>query len=282
MQVMALAAMSTTSSVSLEPPTGDTDETTDPAGTRLSEHISMRGGLPIWRRLGSRAGPNTGAGGSGRASSEVAHGTGRTSSIEIPASVSPSVVQRVRTHDPVVFLTVDDGVVRDDDIVRWFAKSGVPAVAFIPDLVRRDHEPYFSRLRNAGVPIANHTLRHSWLRGRASAIQRREVCGAARSLARWSGSPAQAFRPPFGVYDKSLMSVAGRCGIRWIVLWSAEIRDGRLEARGARGLRAGDIVLLHFTNSMRSDLRLFVRESRRAGLEPAPLLPYLQNSTPDK
>ena len=67
---------------------------------------------------------------------------------------------------------------------------------------------------------------------------------------------------------------AARCGIDRIVLWNAVVENGRLSRAGG-ALRAGDIVLLHFTPHLEKDLRAAVRAAHAAGLAPASLADYL-------
>ena len=186
------------------------------------------------------------------------------------------VVDHVRTDAPVVFLTMDDGVTKSRSILRWFQRRQVPATAFLADADISLSYGYFKRLQRSGVDIQNHTSGHVWLRGTSARFQRDEICSASKRFASVFGNRPRLLRPPFGVWDNRTRHAARRCGIRWIVQWSAVIDRGEVDYRsGFHRLRRGDIVLLHFTPSTTRDLALFLRLAKRSGLRPAYLQDYL-------
>jgi len=45
---------------------------------------------------------------------------------DVPAGPLPDVLTRVPTTDPVVFLTIDDGAVRDPEVVAQIRQARVP------------------------------------------------------------------------------------------------------------------------------------------------------------
>ncbi|WP_338782582.1 polysaccharide deacetylase family protein [Streptomyces sp. DG1A-41] len=156
----------------------------------------------------------------------------------------PSVVDRVRTRDRVVFLTYDDGAERDPRFVGLVRERRLPVSMFLTDSVVGPGYGHFARLRAVGASIQNHTLDHPALRGLPYAGQRAEICGQQHKLRSRFGVRPRLFRPPYGTYDTTTLHAAADCGITAVVLWRASLgADGDLTyTRGEPALRPGDIV----------------------------------------
>lgn len=184
----------------------------------------------------------------------------------------------VRTKDRVVFLTIDDGVTRDPGMAGVLRDAGIRATFFLTAQYVRADPAFFGRLaRETGSLIENHTLTHPNLKGRSAADQRKEICGASDDYARDFGRRPTLLRPPYGSHDPTTFHVAADCGIAHIVNWSAEVANGRMAFAVGDRLRPGDIVLAHFRRTFAEDIAEFVRQFRRAGLEPALLEDYVGN-----
>ena len=127
----------------------------------------------------------------------------------------PPVVDHVRTHDKVVFLTYDhDAGARPDprfaDLVR---ELRLPVTEFG---TAQDHRPV------AGLPYG---------------AQRTEICGNR------TRPNSRLLRPPYGTYDTTTRRAAADCGVSALVLWRASTTTGTLTyARGDHHLTPGDIV----------------------------------------
>lgn len=196
-----------------------------------------------------------------------------------PAVVPPTghdrVVSRVRTGDPVVFLTVDDGVTKDPAVLDVLGAARVPVTLFLTAGEITGSEPYFRRLQGVGATVQNHTVHHRRLAGLPLAAQQAELCATADRYQRDFGRRPTLVRPPYGELDQNTLAAAGRCGATAVVLWSVVVDRGRTSyAVGAR-LRPGDIVLLHFTPSLAADLRAVLAQVATAGLRVGRLEDYL-------
>lgn len=181
---------------------------------------------------------------------------------------------RIRTDDPVVFITIDDGVTKDRRGLALVEARRLPVTAFLTTWTIKDSARYFERITAWGS-IQNHSATHASM-ARSSTDLEHEICYSQRMLGRSFGSVPWLMRPPYGL-GPSRMEVqvtADRCGISDLVMWNAVIEDGRLSRAGGR-LRPGDIVLLHFTPHLAKDLRAALRAARSAGLQPADLAAYL-------
>ncbi|MFF4210592.1 polysaccharide deacetylase family protein [Streptomyces sp. NPDC001796] len=152
----------------------------------------------------------------------------------------PEVLDRVPTHDRVVFLTYDEGAERDPRFAEMVRDLRLPVSVFLTD--SRDGPGYarIGRLRAAGATIQNHTLDHAGLRGRPYAEQRAQICaGRDRLRSRLVRRPL-LLRPPYGRYDRTTLRAAADCGIKALILWRPAHAYGRSTA-----LHPGDILRPH-------------------------------------
>ncbi len=248
----------------------------------------------FWRRLtGGRGGhPPRGAVGSGpwtpsldplpvgRGGNEKLGGETESG---FPAPIQPSghlagdaLISRVRTRDPVVFITVDDGWVRDPSLPDLLEKERIPITAFVLGQILRADPGFWRRLEGAGAVIEDHTLTHARLAGLPLQQQIREICGEADEEARILGHRPVLFRPPYGAYDANTLAAARACGLRAVVLWDASVFRGNLRTASGGPLRPGDIVLMHFRRELPFELQSLSEILGRRGLRPAHLEDYLR------
>jgi peptidoglycan/xylan/chitin deacetylase (PgdA/CDA1 family) len=117
------------------------------------------------------------------------------------------------------------------------------------------------------------------------AEQRRQICRSADIIARQYGRRPRLFRPPFGAYNQATRQAARDCGIKALLIWTAEFYngtrspggryDGFVRADGGTGFRPGDVVLMHFRPGIGRDFALILSWIRSQGFRPAPLEDYL-------
>ncbi|RJQ82806.1 polysaccharide deacetylase family protein [Pseudonocardiaceae bacterium YIM PH 21723] len=186
------------------------------------------------------------------------------------------VISRIPTEERVVFLTIDDGAVRDPRALDLLREHHAEATLFLTGKWVTGHEDYFRDLVAGGSAIANHTRRHTTLVDLDEAGQREEICGNADDFQRIFGTRPTLLRAPGGHYNDTTRRVAAQCGQRALVGWSASLNDGRVDYQGGRHeLRPGDIVLMHFRKTFAEDLRAFLDAAKAAGLTPAALGDHL-------
>jgi len=189
-------------------------------------------------------------------------------------AVAP-VISRVPTPNPVVFFTVDDGMVRDPAVVDFLREQHIPVTMFLlPNFLHED-PAYFEAIHALGASVQDHTISHGDLRQLSAAAQHREICGVLGEYSFRFGAQPWLFRPPDGFYNQSVTAVARRCGIRAVVMWRATMNDGRLDVQGGGPLQPGDIILMHFRPDLRQNLEVALNAARAVGLQPAALEQYL-------
>ncbi|MCP2354411.1 peptidoglycan/xylan/chitin deacetylase (PgdA/CDA1 family) [Nonomuraea thailandensis] len=206
----------------------------------------------------------------------------------------PPVISSIPTRRKVVFLTIDDGWEQDPGFVRQVRDQRIPITAFaMRDAVEAKGTPdesggparyvgagkwgYFRQLRDAGVPVENHTLTHPNLRLLGYPAQRRELCGSSKLIEKEIGTRPTLFRPPFGNYNTDTLRAAKSCGMSAVLLWTATVQPGGKIAYQVpdKKLRPGDVLLLHFRPNLARDFRILVNKIKRRGYELGDLQAYL-------
>jgi hypothetical protein len=187
---------------------------------------------------------------------------------------SPPVFYRMPTAQPVIFVTIDDGWVRDPRVIDFVRQAAWPISMFLVERAVLADPGYFRALEAAGATAEDHTYDHPRLTSLGLARQRQEVCRPVGDDPGLLGVAPTLLRPPYGAWNQATRRAAGSCGLRAVVEWSATMSDGLLQVVGGR-LRGGDIVLLHFRPHLYDDLVGLRGIVAAAGLAVARLEDYL-------
>ena len=102
-----------------------------------------------------------------------------------------------------------------------------------------------------------------------------EICRASQVIKNVTGERPVFFRPPGGSWNEEVRESVGRSGIKYLLLWNVQIYRGSTSMAGRTSLRPGDIILLHYTPSLKNDLKILLAMIKTAGLRPALLRDYL-------
>ena len=194
----------------------------------------------------------------------------------VPVSVGPlaPVFNRIATAQPVVFITIDDGWVRDNRVIDLVRSNQLPVTVFLLNSAARGDVGYFRALQAAGATIEDHTLTHPYLNRLPEPAQEREICGAAAQDAALFGARPTLVRPPYGAMNNATRVAAHHCGLRAVVQWDATMDGRQFVVRGGR-LQPGDIVILHFRPTLFADLTALLDRIHQSGLTIGHLESYL-------
>ena len=178
-----------------------------------------------------------------------------------PEPLVADLVHRVRTSDPVVFLTIDDGFVRRASDLALLRRLGLPVAAFpTGSMVNAEPGYWVATAALARSHVYTHTYRHIRLPGLSLADQTREICRGADATTAVVRMAPTLFRPPYGESDATTLKAAGACGMAHVVLWDVVVQDGRVTTWGGP-LKSGDIAILHYSNHLAADLNVLVRDA---------------------
>jgi peptidoglycan/xylan/chitin deacetylase (PgdA/CDA1 family) len=164
-----------------------------------------------------------------------------------------SIVYRVPTKEKVVALTYDDGPhpVYTRQILDILDKYHVKATFFMIGRLMDRYPDVVKDVLKRGDVIANHTYTHpSNIEADTSAQVIRELEQCEQVVERMTGKRAYFFRPPRGLIDSTVFSIARDEGYRTI-LWTvcADHHDAPtpelMAERVLRLNRPGGIILAH-------------------------------------
>ncbi|MFE0643397.1 polysaccharide deacetylase family protein [Streptomyces sp. NPDC058877] len=186
------------------------------------------------------------------------------------------VVSHVETTDPVVFITLDDGWNHDPAAAKLLLDRRVPASLFVLPGAYSYDSGYFHALLDQGRSrVENHTVGHPDLTALDADGQRAEVCGAREAHLAQFGDGPRLLRPPYGTYDATTLTTARACGAKALVTWTYDLTTWGGWTPPEPQLKAGDIILLHFNETVEQDLERALDLAEAAGLKPAPLRDYV-------
>ncbi|MDJ0352985.1 polysaccharide deacetylase family protein [Pseudarthrobacter sp. PH31-O2] len=179
------------------------------------------------------------------------------------------VLTKIETKQPVVFLTIDDGVAKSPEMIRLMAAYDYPASMFLTRNFVQDNPGFFEPFAAQGSLVENHTLSHNINMVTQMGYQQQlaEITGMQDYAQRVFGRRPALFRPPGGAYSISMRQAAAAAGIKAIVTWEAKANAGRMDYQYGNTLRPGDIVLMHFRPEFAADLAAFRAAQLAAGLE---------------
>jgi peptidoglycan/xylan/chitin deacetylase (PgdA/CDA1 family) len=155
-------------------------------------------------------------------------------------------------HSRLLALTFDDGPHPSHtyDLLEVLDQHRVRATFFMIGSHVRQFPKIAEAVARAGHVTGNHTFSHPNLIFCSATRIRRELAECGRALTDALGEHSSLFRPPFGGRHPGVLRLAREAGLR-TVMWSVTAYDWNpktpdwIEARVARQVRGGDIILMH-------------------------------------
>jgi peptidoglycan-N-acetylglucosamine deacetylase len=182
-----------------------------------------------------------------------------------PGELIP-VYYSIKTKQPVVFLGMDDGYVKNDEAVKYMKDHNIKVSLFIVDKMIAGRYDYFQQIIDNGSIIEDHSMTHRNMPSLSYEDQKKDICDAADNAEKQFHHRPILFRPPGGSYNDVTRKAAGDCGMKAIIHWHAKVDGGYLQYQDGHHLQAGDIVLMHFRPRIMDDLAAFNKEVTDRGL----------------
>ena len=174
-------------------------------------------------------------------------------SADIGSGVYLKALCRAESADRVVALTFDDGPDADSTprVLDLLKRHGVRATFFVVGEQARQNPELIHRMVAEGHTVAGHSYYHLpqstlW----SSQRYTEELFRCNDVVARLTGLRMRLYRPPFGVTNPPIARAVKNLGLI-PVGWSVRSLDtmtknsDRVVDRVMRGLRGGDVILLH-------------------------------------
>jgi peptidoglycan/xylan/chitin deacetylase (PgdA/CDA1 family) len=186
----------------------------------------------------------------------------------------PKSVYRIKTKDKVAFITIDDGIFKPENALAYVKANKLPVTAFLSSWTIKDSKKYFNEFAQWGS-VQNHSATHASFAKKSTDLNH-EICYVQKRFGKKYNWFPWMLRPPYGAAQDSqaVRNMGEKCGIQQIVMWDALINNGKISYANS-SLQPGSIILMHFTGTLKKDLKLAVKKIREAGLEPANLDDYL-------
>ena len=157
----------------------------------------------------------------------------------------------------MIALTFDDGPYPKvtGHILDVLEKNGVCATFFVLGSRIEGHEDMLTRMDELGCEIGNHSFSHADLTRLSKADCQRELSDTDAEIRRVTGHEASVVRPPYGYYNKTVMSAAERP----LILWTVDTNDWRGKAPGEiadyviQQAKEGSVILMHDQQTQTAD-----------------------------
>lgn len=204
--------------------------------------------------------------------------TAGTTGISQAAQRTPEVLFRVDTVQPVVFVTIDDGLDPSAEALELVREHQMPVSLFLNEDPVRSHVADFAAYIELGNHVHTHTLNHVELPQHGFEEQRHEICGMVDTLKDafgHDGAVGSLLRAPYGASDETTTQAAATCGIKSIVHWTGTAENGTVTLAQGDTFQSGDIILTHFTETLPEDLRAIQEKAEKEGFTVARLEDYL-------
>jgi len=196
--------------------------------------------------------------------------------VDLPPTNLAPVFSRIPTTNKVIFLGIDDGMVRDPAVLDYLREAKIPFTNFLVRGEATAGEEYWKLAQQLGGTVQAHTATHPDLTKVTYNQMQSEICGTLDDYQARFGVRPTLFRPPFGSYNDNVRAVAAACGYRAIVLWEGSTNDGRLDLQHGTQLTPGDVVLMHWRADLLGNLRKVVEMCKAQGFTIARLEDYLR------
>ena len=195
--------------------------------------------------------------------------------VSLPPTGSAPVFNRIPTTNKVIFLGIDDGLVKDPAVADLLKQANIPFTMFLVQGEADAGADYFRQLQEYGGVVESHTINHPDLTKVSAGQLQSEVCGTLDDYQTLFGRRPTLFRPPYGSTNANVQAVAASCGYKAVVLWKGSTNDGRFDLQDGTQLTPGDVVLMHFRTDLLVDLQKVFEVCKQQGFAIASLQDYL-------
>ena len=203
-----------------------------------------------------------------------------------------SYISRGNKRAKEVALTFDDGPgPTTAALVRYLVANKVDATFFLVGTAIAERPAIVRAQSKAGFALGTHTLHHARLGSLSAVAQSTEILGAADRITAITGHAVKLFRPPYGSFNDSTLSIL-RAERMLMVLWNVDTKDYSAQAAkpviytALSGARAGSIVLMHDGPEARphtlAAVRRIVPALRRKGYKLVSLPELLRDDPPPR
>ena len=180
-------------------------------------------------------------------------------------------ISKIHTKKRVVFITIDDGATVSPELAKVLDKHHTPVTTFaMPGMIWRARSWFKAR---ENMTFENHTNTHAHMTLISPRNQRIELCWTNKIIKKIFGISPIMYRPPRGSWSEENRVAMAKCGLKYAVLWNVVV-----ESTVPKNLKfhKGDIILLHYVQSLPTVLPEILKKLKKQKLQPALLRDYLK------
>ncbi len=197
--------------------------------------------------------------------------------------VQTKVISKIRTTEPVFFITIDDGYTINDDLLKLMEKHHIPITAFLISSAMENHKNYWKDFSRLGGLIEDHTVDHLFLTRLTYQSMLFQIKGCEDAISNLIGVRPVMMRPPGGFYNNEVLKATAQAGIPYLVMWGPDVENKEKgytaellnEQRPKLRIMPGDIVLLHWVPKLYAALEMVMENAYRNNLGPGNLLDHI-------
>ncbi len=184
------------------------------------------------------------------------------------------IITRIHTTKPLVFITIEDG----QEVTAAAASMlyEVPHTNFVTGLMINRHRRFFHTDWARGATFGNHARSHVDLTKLSYLNQRREICSGRNIVSNFSGNQPILLRLPFWKYNALTVRAAKACNVSHIVFWNTWVDGTGIHRYSTGSIKPGDIIRLHYTSNLASELKTLFAELDKLGLHTGYLEDHLR------
>jgi len=154
---------------------------------------------------------------------------------------------------PVVYITIDDGWYPNEEVLKLMQLYHLPITTFLIEQAAQKQPAFWHEFVRAGGHIQDHTINHPFLT-HLSLAEKKSQISQPIAYFRQYGPPLDELRPPYGDFNSEVGQAALDSGMKYIVMWDAEMENSILKTRNNQGLKPGDIILLHWAPGLDQEI----------------------------
>jgi len=154
---------------------------------------------------------------------------------------------------PVVYITIDDGWYPNDEVLKLMQQYHLPITTFLIEQAAQEHPAFWHQFVNDGGHIEDHTFNHPFLTHLSQTEDKSQISQPIDYFRQY-GPPPDELRPPYGDYNPQVGQAAWDSGIKYVVMWDAEMEKSALSTRSGSEIKPGDIILLHWVPGLDQEI----------------------------
>lgn len=175
-------------------------------------------------------------------------------SVQVYGAEKSLLISKVHTSSKVIALTFDDGYSgeRLKEILQILNNNYIEATFFLTGSAIKAHPKIVKSIIKYGNVIGNHSYSHPYFTKLTPAQMKKEISKTDAIFNKITGlSTIPYFRPPYGIYNSSVLKTVGAAGYTYTIFWTIDTLDWTglsakdITKKVLNKASPGSIVLMH-------------------------------------